>query len=402
MDQTEWSANMFKKAFPVKAIDIKCDQTTPNAFYRNGKFYIKLLWLRGFHYFIVSQPANLRQIPSNKGTREYKNTKNDYKRLSRLVKNARLKGLIPDDQMFDNRNDPIIEPASRSRFAVNSLEFDISSGYYFSNYIDIMKDWDGFLDKISVNPMFNRNRFCNQMYEIIVVTEKLTIKSTIEDMCMDYGANCLIVKGQSSFTRIIDICKKAQITNRPVLLLGIYDLDCAGWDMPVSFINNVKSYYKHPDHKLKRVALLRDQAEQYDLPDAFEPDDKGYKEKVKQRFYNETNGTSCIELDAMDNNVMKDLLKVELDKYSGLKLDKIQQRRFEKKEKRRVRQILNDFDYSDFEKKYKRYYKRYAKFFKFVSDKLNFLDEHYEFLSNKISEIEQEIENELDERLRDD
>lgn len=393
---------MFPLAFPVKAVAIKCLDVFPysepskvaNAFFnqKTQKWYVKLLWLRGFHYWIVSQPIANRQIPSNKGTRTYENTKNDYKRLSRLVKFARMKGLIPDDLMFDNRNDPIIQPLERRFFKLLRESFHAYAGYSLTMEMDEIKDFDDFVSYVDIQLNFRKNRFHNQFYEIIVVTEKLTVKAVIEDICMDSGANCLIVKGQSSFTRIIEICKKAKITNRPVLLLGIFDLDCAGWDMPTAFMKSVNDFYPHPHHKFERVALLRSQAEEYELATAFDYDEKKYKDAVKKRFLVETGSSDCIELDAMDNNIMRDLLKERLIYYSGNTVDKIQQRRKEKKYYNKVRQILTNLDLEKHRAKYDEIQEEYSDLYERFIESSNDLNSDYNSLSDRFLAIENEIE----------
>lgn len=385
ISQVEWSAEMFKQAFPIKSFKGEF----PDGVSR------KVLWLRGLHYFIVTLPKEQRQMPTRQGTRLYLNTKQEYKNLSAIWVKAQLKGLIDSDLIWDNRNDFMIEPRKRSKISVLDLNYQTQSGYYFNNTINMLKTFEEFKKSVNITPSFSSNRFSSQFYEIIVVTEKLTVKAIIKRVCETHGANCLILKGQSSYTRIRDICKKAKRNKRPILLLGIYDLDCAGWDMPTSFMKRVNQIYPHPHHKFVRVALTRNQAKEYDLPISFEPDDKGYGKSQKERFYRESEGTSCIELDAMDNRVIKESLRKELETYSGLKLDEIQERRFRKSEKKRVGQILKNFDYEPYNQKYDRAYKRYVKFYNSIREKQDFLKAKYNFITDKIWEVKQEVEKNL-------
>ncbi len=227
----------------------------------------------------------------------------------------------------------------------------------------------------------------------------MTVKAVIEDICMKYGANCLVVKGQSSFTRITDICRKAKKTNRPILVLGIYDLDCAGWDMIKAFMKRVRQKYPREHHKFERVALLREQAEKFNLPTSFEPDDKGYPEAQKERFYRESGGTTCIELDAMDNKEIRKVLETELKDYSGLKLDKIQERRFRKRENRTIKRIIDEYDPSEHEVKYKRFYERYNEFYDNIEKIKKYLRAKYDFISDQLYKIEDKIKSDLSQKL---
>ncbi|UPO70962.1 Topo mini-A [Varidnaviria sp.] len=387
--QVEWCANMFQKAFPIKSFYAEFPDGTTK----------KVIWLRGFHYFIAVLPKEQRQIPTIKGTRLYENTKQEYKNLSDIWVKAQLKGLIDSELIWDNRNEFIIERRSRNKVDILDFDYQTRSGYYFSFDINMLRTFEKFKDSVNIVPSFSENRFKNQFYEIIVVTEKLTVKAVIKDICREHGANCSILKGQSSFTRVRDICKKAKKNKRPILLLGIYDLDCAGWDMPTSFMKRVNQIYPHQDHKFIRVALNRDQAKKYNLPASFEPDDKGYPKAQKERFYRESGGTSCIELDAMDNIAIRESLRTELEIYSGLKLDEIQERRFKKREKKRIGHILNNFDFEPYRQKYERAYKRYAQFYGNMIQKRGYLKAKYNFLTDMVWNAKKEIENNLKKQL---
>ncbi|BDI54838.1 MAG: topo mini-A [Asgard archaea virus SkuldV2] len=389
--QVEWVSEMFKKGFTVKGFYAEF----PDGVKR------KVIWLRGLHYFIVVLPKEQRQIPTVRGTRLYENTKQEYKNLSDIWVKAQLKGLIDSDLIWDNRNDFIIEPLSRRKIDVFDLEYKTRSGYYFSLDIGELREFEDFKSSVDVVPYFSENRFASQFYEMIIVTEKLTVKAYIKEICMKHGANCLIVKGQSSYTRVRDICKKAKRNKRPILLLGIYDLDCAGWDMPTSFMKRINQIYPHPHHKFIRIALNRDQAKKYDLPPSFEPDDKGYPKAQKERFYRESGGTSCIELDAMDNSEIRESLRKELERYSGLYLDEIRERRFRKREKKRIGHILTDFDFDPYRQKYDRAYKRYAKFYKNMKQMQDYLRAKYNFITDKVWEVKSEIKKNLKKQLEE-
>lgn len=390
--QVEWVSDMFKKAFPIKSFEAEFPDGTIR----------RVIWLRGLHYFIATLPKEQRQIPSVRGTRRlYLNAKQEYKNLSEIWVKAQLRGLIDSDLIWDNRNEFIIERRSRSKVSILDLDYSTISGYYFSFEISMLKTFEEFTKSVKIKPSFSINRFTSQFYEMIVVTEKLTVKAIIQNVCREHGANCLIVKGQSSYTRVRDICKKAKRNKRPILLLGIYDLDCAGWDMPTAFMRRVSQTYPHPHHKFIRVGLNREQAEEYDLPASFEPDDKGYPEVQKERFYRESGGKTCIELDAMDNRVIRESLREKLEIYSGLKLDEIKERRFEKREEKRIGHILNNFDFEPYRQMYERAYKRYAKFYKNMKQKRDYPKAKYRFITDKVWNVKRKIEKDLKKQIEE-
>jgi len=121
------------------------------------------------------------------------------------------------------------------------------------------------------------------------------------------------------------VVTRAQEEGLPILLLYISDLDCGGWVMPSAFLDRINEIYPRKDddiqHEMIRVALSRQQATQYNLPSAFDPSDKGYSETQKERFIKESGGRECIELDALDETVLINLLETELKKYAALEED---------------------------------------------------------------------------------
>lgn len=391
--QVLWVAEKFKEAFPVKSFVAE---------FPNGEIR-RVIWLRGFFYYIISLPEDQKQIPAKaKGTtRTFGNKgKDDYKRLSELWTKAQLEGLIDSKLIFDNRNDFMKESNNRVEAGISWRDIQVSSNQRYNLDLWEMNNLEDFKESINVDTYFKENQFTNQWYEILVVTEKLTVESIIAPLCKRYGANSLAVKGQQSYTRVNNICEKAQRTNRPILLLGIYDLDCAGWDMPNGFMKRIHQTYPHNDHKFIRVALTREQAESQNLPPAFEPDDKGYPEGQKERFYRESGGRTCIELDALDNSIIRDELGGYLYLFSGQKIDEIQKRRVEKQEKRMIDNILSDFEIGDdFEKKYAKALKRYNKFHSEVEKINEWLKAKYDYIHKKIEHIEETLYDDLNEEI---
>jgi len=171
-------------------------------------------------------------------------------------------------------------------------------------------------------------------------------------LCTKYGADLLIFTGQFSLTRVNDAVSRAMAEEKAVVLLYISDLDCAGWFMPEAFFRRVNEIYPHPDNTVVRVALTREQAIKYNLPPAFDPDDKKYPESQKQRFINESRGRECIELDALDEDVLMQLLEQELRKWANLEKDEEEYDSLRKIAEVAREKALNSLDLSDLEDEY--------------------------------------------------
>ncbi len=145
--------------------------------------------------------------------------------------------------------------------------------------------------------------------------------SELRFLCSKHGADLLVFSGRHSLTRINDAVNNAKAKDKPIAIFYISDLDIAGWNMPKSFLRRTNEIYPDKDNIVIRVTLTRKQANMFNLPAAFETDDKDYSEVQKQEFIDETGSTICIELDALPEDTILQMLEAELSKYSGLELD---------------------------------------------------------------------------------
>lgn len=281
--------------------------------------------VRRLHYWIVSLPEDQRLIPGKgKGNvRIYQNVKNDYHRLSGLLVDARIRGLIPWDSIQDDKNDtPVYMP---DRIEPKPAAWILNNNGFEPISIDLpqpLPDFKTYLSEIFIKPDPVRPRFVNQSHRLVVVIEKATSRDRLKIICKRYGADLLVFSGQLSLTRVNDVVTRARKETKPIALFYISDLDCAGWYMPEAFFKRIQDIYPRDDHQVFRVALTRAQAEKFNLPSAFELDDKGYSEEMKANFCELSGGDTCIELDALSENDLISYLVNHLSRYAGLEDDK--------------------------------------------------------------------------------
>jgi hypothetical protein len=338
--------------------------------------------IRRLHYFIVSLPESERQIPAQKGLRTYDNSINDYKRLSALLVEGRISGLIGFDKIIDEKNDPIIDMPPRTPTTIEIQCHPPDLGYLpeltLASKID---EFDEYLEKAKCRSYYTMGHFKYQPHRICVAIEKATSRSQLERLCQQYGADLLIFSGQFSVTRVNDLIDNAIDEDKPIVLLYISDLDCAGWIMPSSFFRRIGEIYPNTEHIIERVALTRDQAVRYHLPTSFDPDDKSYPEAQKNTFITESGGRECIELDALDEDVLVRLLEDKLKEYANLESDTEEYNKTKEYTETRIDELDKDLDngLKDFESEYKK------------------LQEDFNPLVEKIEDFQDEIEDEKDE-----
>jgi len=333
MRQVDWAVEMVKRYLDEKKADS--------------------VGIRRLHYYIVSLPESERMMPAKRGFRTYENTSQDYKKLSELLTQARIEGLVPFKWIIDEKNLPIIMMPTRKK-GTWYLDYEYnSSGYIpFLKTVEEMAEFDELVQSIDYKPIVEKPRFIHQTHHIVVAIEKATSRTKLERLCTKYGADLLIFTGQFSVTRVHDAVSRAMTEEKPVALLYISDLDCAGWFMPEAFFKRVNEIYPHPDNKVVRVALTREQVIKYNLPPAFDPDDKKYPETQKQRFIEESRGRECIELDALDEDVLIQLLEQELKKWAALEKDNEEHENLEKKAEEAREKALSNLDLSDLKDEY--------------------------------------------------
>jgi hypothetical protein len=150
--------------------------------------------------------------------------------------------------------------------------------------------------------------------------EKATAFVKLTDVAKKYGADLSVFRGRASVTRINDVVQNARTKNKPIALFYISDCDIAGWNMPKSAFKRINEIYPG-NNILVKVALTREQIKKYNLPPAFDVNDKDYDNIQKEEFIRESGNNECVELDALREDIMIQLLEDEILKYAGLAED---------------------------------------------------------------------------------
>ena len=257
---------------------------------------VDVVGVRRLDYFIVSHPEHERILPTlgTDNYRVYENTKSFYDLLSDKLVTARIRGLVPFSQIIDEKNVPPLFMPDRIEVKTG-VEILIPAFGALPEFMltSRMPKWEEMIKGISLTPKVLPPRFMHQKYRIVVCIEKATSKSRLIELCQRYGADPLIFSGQPSVTRVADVVFKAKNDRKPIAILYISDLDPAGWDMPTAFMKRVNSIYPNPENCVNRVALIREQAIKYNLPMAFDVDNKDIEPSKKERFIRET-GAMCV------------------------------------------------------------------------------------------------------------
>ncbi|MEN6341041.1 MAG: hypothetical protein ABFC89_00615 [Methanospirillum sp.] len=311
--------------------------------------------VRRLHYNIVSQPEADRMMPAKGGgVRPYENTLADYNRLVTLIADARIRGLIPFSSIIDEKNgEPVFMPARSDFDGWIEPVLPDAGALPDLQIVDEMPTWREFVEAIEFSPHVETvPTFAHQPRRIVVAIEKATSRGALETLCQYHGADLLVFSGQFSLTRVHDVVNRAKAEDKPIALLYISDLDCGGWSMAPAFMRRIDQVYPRADHLLERVALTRDQVDRFDLPQAFDPSAKGYTQTQIDRFVDESGGRSCVELDALDESVLLDLLGRALSRHSYRELDHTAEREARRRLWEEAAELYRTVDLSRFRTDY--------------------------------------------------
>jgi hypothetical protein len=175
---------------------------------------------------------------------------------------------------------------------------------------DFASHFDDFLAEHALDP------WANQPQRVIIVSEKGTVRGTLQPILSDLKVPMLVAHGYSSATAAHDLAVRSRCHDRPLKILYVGDHDPSGMHMSeIDLPGRLTRYGGNVE--IERVAIT--QADMASLPD-FSANDK-IKNPIRL-WYLRTHGDRCVELDAMPPPVLRDrvraavLAHVELDAWA--------------------------------------------------------------------------------------
>jgi hypothetical protein len=218
--------------------------------------------LRRLHYQLVSDPTMI-----NAG---YRNDRSCYKRLSELTAQARRDGTFPD------------------------LDEDARSlNRQFANGPEHAGLWRRLLrGYIHVDHMKGQER------SIVVAVEKAGTRGFLERWFGRYGVFTTSLNGYPSQTLVDSIRHWQEHDGRPMVVLYAGDHDASGEDIDRDFPKRLGESIE-----VRRVALLPEHVERYQLPRSFDVKDDPRNRAFLQRH----GGVWQTELDALDPDILQEL-----------------------------------------------------------------------------------------------
>jgi hypothetical protein len=239
------------------------------------------LTLRQIYYQLVAAMLLANCIPQ-------------YKRLSRVLSDARLADMIPWECMED-----------RSR------SFLASGGWWNADQF-IHTELENFLAG------YRRDLLQTQEHRLEIWVEKDALSGIVHQAAFPYCIDVVVAKGFSS-TTYVNSCRQRILADiRPTIVLYFGDFDPSGWEMPDAMRRKLLGKMQVGEDRLqiKRCGLLPEQIAEHQLPEDPEAMKAG---DTRTKKFKELFGVDVapVELDALRPDALQDLarqcIEAELD-----------------------------------------------------------------------------------------
>ena len=245
--------------------------------------YDTALTLRQLYYRLVSKHL-------------FSNTINSYKRLSRLMVRAREERDVPVN---------CLEDRSRRILGRGDTGYNSAEDFLKQRFANLQSSWKS----------FNMPRWDDQPVYLVVSLEKDALSRLVSDIANRYAVRTFPTRGYPSFTYVQNMASyiRNRLKDKPTVVLYFGDFDPSGIDIERDLTERLVKY-DAGDFSVQRVALNSDQIEQYKLPPM-----PVKKSDARAESFVEEYGNMTVELDALEPNVLKNLVQQAILNHINLR-----------------------------------------------------------------------------------
>ena len=214
------------------------------------------------------------------------NTINSYKRLSRIMVKAREREDAPVN---------CLEDRSRRVLGRGDTGYDSAEEYLKQKLSSLQDTWKGFS-----MPMWE-----DQPVYLLISLEKDALSRLVSRVANQYSVRTFPTRGYPSFSyvQLMANYMQTRLAEKPIIVLYFGDFDPSGVDIERDLEDRL-GRYGAKDFKVKRIALTVDQIKDHQLP----PMPVKRSDARAESFMNEY-GDKTVELDALDPNLLQDIVK---------------------------------------------------------------------------------------------
>jgi hypothetical protein len=235
--------------------------------------------IRRLHYAMLNDP------PMRNKRDRYKNDLASYKDLSDLITRAREVGIIGEGYIVDETR------------TCNTWGVFKSAGPF------IRREIDGFLKG------YYRDLMQSQLNHVEIVCEKLTAKSLVYDVAMDYTIPVIVSRGYPSWPPRQEIANRFHDSGKDqLIIIAVTDFDPDGQEIVQTLGRSMRDDFDI-EVLVVKACLTHEQVQDLDLPISMDakPGSANYDKFVREY------GTDAYELESLPPEELKDLLRATID-----------------------------------------------------------------------------------------
>ena len=257
----------------------------------------------------------------------YPNTKHSYSRLSKILTVARDEQIIDPERIVD---------LTRPEY-FNNPKYQTLEGYK-AEKIQEMTD------------QFDLDRWESQQLYVEVWIEKEALSRVILPVCKKYRVNLIVGRGYSSSTQVYKASKRFP-EGKPSTILYLGDFDPPGLHIEEKLLKRLRRQLSKTNEnsienvlerimnlKVERVALTYDQARIFSLPPS---PLKKYSQKYRE--YMELYGNDVWELDALEPQILINLLEGRIKQLINWEIWEKREKEVEEKRNQLKQEIMKAF-----------------------------------------------------------
>ena len=239
------------------------------------------------------------------------NSSSAYKRIVAILGKARKNGLIRYTDIEDRTRTVALAPSQEL----------VPAGYYF-------KDWMQHVMRIERN--YTLPYWWGQRKQVIVSMEKQALSALFQQVLFPIGVDLVVCRGYPSLTQMYELAermKKKEPEVQEIIMVYYGDFDPSGKDIERHVKKTLRKQFGIKFSSV-RGAITKEQIEQYNIaPAPAKKSDSRYDSFVARE------GVAWqVELDAIEPNVLKALIKKQVMSYfdnniSSSKMDELIKRR---------------------------------------------------------------------------
>jgi hypothetical protein len=208
----------------------------------------------------------VRQLFYRLVSAEYlENTRGDYCRLSRVLTRAREEGAIPFEWIVDR---------SRPTYAPSVFD-DVKAGLR------------------ALRNCYRKNYWQDQPFHCEVWCEKDAVIGSIEPVSDELGVTVRVGRGFNSATRVHEIARLFNATDKPIRVFYLGDHDPSGRCIEAELCERTLRYGSG-EFEMRRLAIHAADIKKFNLPPLRVKDSDS-----RAKTFRREHGSQCVELDAL-------------------------------------------------------------------------------------------------------